>query len=128
MAGFTRTAGDFEQVLGLDAASYTRGSINAITSAATVNPQGPKLDFVTITFTGTGTTGAQVKAALDTIQQKATIAVYEFTTVGGGNDTLAVALYNDDAWELTDAGDLDVAITAAVGEAVSMTASATFTN
>ena len=128
MAGFTRTAGDFEQVLGLDAASYTRGSINAITSAATVNPQGPKLDFVTITFTGTGTTGAQVKAALDTIQQKATIAVYEFTTVGVGKDTLAVALYNDDAWELTDAGDLDVAITAAVGEAVSMTASATFTN
>ena len=126
MAGFTRTAGDFEQVLGLDATSYTRGSINAITSAVTVNPQGPKLDFVTITFTGSSTTGAQVKAALDTIQQKATIAVYEFTT--DSNDTLAVALYNDDAWELTNGGDLDLAITAAVGEAVTMAASATFTN
>lgn len=130
MAGFTRTAGDFDPVLNLDAGSYTDGSINEITSAATVQPQGPKLTFCTVTFTGSSTTGAQVKACIDTIQQKTTVHLYEFTT--DTNDTLAVAFYDNQAWgsdvTATGAGSLDAAITAAVGENVTITASATFTN
>lgn len=130
MAGFTRTSGDFEQVLNLDAGSYTVGSINAVTSGVTVQPQGPKLVFATITFTGSSTTGAQIKACIDTIQQLTTIHAYEWTTTT--NDTLAVAFYDNQAWgsdvTATGAGTLDAAITAAVGEAVTITASATFTN
>lgn len=130
MAEFTRTAGDFDPVLGLDARSYTDGAINEFTSAATVQPQGPKLVFATVTFTGSSTTGAQVKACIDTIQQLTTVAAYEFTT--DTNDTLAVAFYDVDGWgsdvTATGAGTLDAAITAAVGENVSITASATFTN
>ena len=130
MAGFTRTSGDFEQVLNLDTDSYTAGSINAITSAVTVQPQGPKLVFATITFTGSSTTGAQVKACIDTIQQKTTVHLYEFTT--DTNDTLAVAFYDNQAWgsdvTATGAGTLDAAITTAVGENVAITATATFTN
>lgn len=132
MASVTKVAGDFKPVLNLDSGSYTRGDLNAVTSGATVNAAGPKLDFATITFTGTGTTGAQIKAAFDAIQQRAVIAMYEWTTVGGGNDTLAVAFFATEAWgtdvTATGAGTLDQAVTDAVGESVTVAASATFTN
>lgn len=127
MAQVTRVHGDFQPVMNVDAPDYTVGAVNAITSGATVNAMGPKLDFATITFTSTGTTGAQIKATIDTIQQLATVYMYEFTT--DTNDTLAVAFYPTGAWgdvTATGAGSLDAAITAAV-EAVSITATATFT-
>lgn len=128
MAQTTRVHGDYQPVMNYDASSYTVGSVNAYTSAATVQPQGPKLDFATITFTGSSTTGAQVKAAIDTIQQLATVYLYEFTT--DTNDTLAVAFYPTGAWgDVTATGGttLDAQLTTAVGEAVSIAASATFT-
>jgi hypothetical protein len=130
MAQVTRVNGDFKPVLNVDAREYTNTGVNAVVSAATVQPQGPKLEYFTVTFTGTGTTGAQIKSTIDTIQQLATVYIYEFTTVGGGNDTLAVAMYPVGAWgDVTaDATGLDAAITAAAGEAVVITASATFTN
>jgi hypothetical protein len=129
MAQFTRVNGDFKPVLHLDAANYTNTGVNAITSAATVQPQGPKLEFATVTFTGTGTTGVQILAAINTIQQLATVYMYEFTT--DTNDTLAVAMYPIGAWgdvTATAAGSLDAALTDACGEAVAVTATATFTN
>jgi hypothetical protein len=129
MAGFSRVSGDFKPVAVYDAQSYTNTGVNAVTSGATVQPQGPKLEFLTVTFTGTGTTGAQVLATVNAIQQLATIYVYEFTT--DTNDTLAVAMYPAGAWgdvTATGAGTLDQAITDAAGEAVSIAASATFTN
>lgn len=128
MAQFTRTHGDFQPVMNYDAPDYTVGAVNAITSAATVQPQGPKLDFATVTFTGTSTTGAQILATINAIQQLAVIYMYEFTT--DTNDTLAVAFYPINAWgdvTATGAGTLDAAITAAAGEAVSIAATATFT-
>ncbi len=129
MAQFTRTHGDFQPVMNYDAPDYTVGAVNAITSGVTVQPQGPKLDFATVTFTGTGTTGAQILATINAIQQLAVIYMYEFTT--DTNDTLAVAFYPINAWgdvTATGAGTLDAAITAAAGEAVSITATATFTD
>jgi hypothetical protein len=129
MAQFTRVNGDFKPVLHLDSAAYTNTGVNTVTSAASVQPQGPKLEFATITFTGTGTTGAQILAAVNTIQQLATIYMYEFTT--DTNDTLAVAMYPIGAWgdvTATAAGSLDAELTAACGEAVSIAATATFTN
>lgn len=127
MAQVTRVHGDFDPVLNMDARAYTTGSVNEITSGATVNAMGPKLDFATITFTGTGTTGTQILNTINTIQQLATIYMYEFTT--DTNDTLAVAFYPTGAWgdvTATGAGSLDAAITAVV-ETVSITATATFT-
>ena len=53
MAQFTKVSGDFKQVMNYDAPSYTVGALNAITSAVTVQPQGPKLDFFTITGNST---------------------------------------------------------------------------
>jgi hypothetical protein len=130
MAQTTRVHGDFKQVMNYDAPSYTVGAVNAYTSGVTVQPQGPKLDYCTITFDGTGTTTAQVKATIDAIQQLATVYIYEFTTTT--NDTLAVAFYPTGAWgtdlTATGAGSLDAAVTAAAGEAVSVAATATFTN
>lgn len=129
MAGFTRANGDFKQVAVYDAPTYTNSGVNAVTSGVTVQPQGPKLEFLTVTFTGTGTTGAQIDATIKTIQQLATVYLYEFTT--DTNDTLAIAMYPVGAWgdvTATGAGTLDQAITDAAAENVSITADATFTN
>ena len=129
MAGFTKIGSNFKPVVNMDIGQNTdSATLNQVTSAATVQPQGPKLDFATITFTGSSTTGAQVKAAIDTIQQLATVYMYEFTT--DTNDTLAVAFYPIKAWgDVTATGGttLDAQLTTACGENVSITASATFT-
>jgi hypothetical protein len=129
MAQFTKTNGDFLPVMNYDSGAYTNSGLNAVTSGATVQPQGPKLAFGTITFTGATTpTGAALAIAFQTIQQLATVYMYEFTEVGDNTDTLAVAIYPTDAWSFTNGGDLDVALTAALGYAVTTAATATFTN
>ena len=129
MAGFTRANGDFKQVANYDAPTYSNTGVNAVTSGVTVQPQGPKLEYFTVTFTGTGTTGAQIDATIKAIQQLATVYIYEFTT--DTNDTLAVAMYPVGAWgdvTATGADTLDQAITDAASENVSIAATATFTN
>lgn len=136
MATFTRTSGDFQPVVVVDGpvaqsspgAGFNSG-INTVVSGATVNVAGPKLDFGTVTFTGNATvSGASLAIAIQTIQQKATIAVYEFTTNSSNTATLAIASYPTGAWDFTNAGDLDVALTAALGYAVTTAGTATFTN
>ena len=83
MAQFTKVNGDFQQVLWLDAPEYTNGGLNAVNSGLTVQPQGPKLDFGTVTFTGAASpTGAEIAIAMQTIQQLATVYIYEYTEVG----------------------------------------------
>lgn len=129
MAQFTRTNGDLKPVLNLDTGAYTSGNVNASTSAATVQPQGPKLDFGTITFTGIATpTDSDMAITFQTIQQLASVYIYEFTEVGANTDTLAVAVYPVGAWDFTNAGTLDTALTTALGYAVTTAQSATFTN
>ena len=120
MAQFTRVNGDYLPVINYDSPAYTNSGVNAVESGATVQPQGPKLDFFTITFTGAVTT-TQFNTAIQTIQQLATIYMYEYTD--DTNDTLAIAVYPVAAWTTAT---LDTALTAAV-EAVTVAASATFT-
>ena len=126
MAQFTRTNGDLQPVLWLDQPEYTNNGVNAVTSAATVQPWGPKLDFFTATANGALTT-TQITAGVQAIQQKATIAIYEYTDLS--NDTLAFAVYPTGAW--TTAA-LVIALEDANGpawaNAVSVSTSATFTN
>jgi hypothetical protein len=120
MARFTRVNGEFLPVINYDSPAYTNSGVNAVTSAATVQPQGPKLDFFTVTFDGALTT-TQLNTAIQTIQQLATIYMYEYTDAS--DDTLAFAVYPVGAWTTAT---LDTALTAAV-EAVTVAASATFT-
>ena len=129
MAQQTKVHGDFKGVMNYDARSYTVGALNDVTSGATVQPQGPKLDFGTITFTGAASPStADIKTAIDTIQQLAVVYVYEYTEVGDNTDTLAVAVYPTGAWDFTNGGSLDAALTTALGYAVTTAATATFTN
>lgn len=129
MTQFTRTNGDYKPVMNFDTPVYTAGAVNAVTSAATVQPQGPKLDFFTITASAsTAFSTTQVNIMIQTIQQLATIYIYEFTTAGP--DKLAVAIYPTGAWTTTT---LDTQILAAltagsVANTVVSTATATFTN
>lgn len=126
MAQFTRVNGDLKQVLWLDAPDYTNTGVNAVTSAVTVQPQGPKLDFFTATANGALTT-TQVAAAVQAIQQLATIHIYEYTDTT--NDTLAFAVYPTGAWTTaTLVTALEANPGPAWANAVTVTASATFTN
>ena len=135
MAQFTKVNGDLLPVLSLDATSYTNAGANAVTSAATVQPQGPKLDFFTISAASTGAlSGTQVSVIIQTVQELATVYIYEYTD--GSPDTLAMAVYPTGAWAINDTLGADAniiaqvraALTAAsVGNVVTATATATFT-
>jgi hypothetical protein len=127
MAQFTKVNGDFLPVLNLDTFAYTNSGANAVSSANTVQPQGPKLQYFTITGTG-ALSGAQINIITQTVQSLATIYIYEYTDTT--NDTFAFASYPAGAWTT---GTLDTAINAALTAAglsntTSSTASATFTN
>ena len=124
MTQFTRVNGDLQPVSWIDAPGYTNpGSTSAVTSAATVQPQGPKLDFFTITGNGSQVAD-NINAVFQTVQQLATVYIYEYTNAT--DDTLAVAVYPTGAWTTAT---LDTALTAAWTSAnVSVAATATFTN
>ena len=123
MSGFTRTHGDFKQVAVYDAAGYTVGSVNAATSAVTVQPQGPKLEFFTLTGNGSQIID-NLAATFQTVQQLATVHIYEYTDAT--DDTLAIAVYPVGAWTT---GTLNTAFsTAWTSSNVTASYSATFTN
>ena len=134
MAQFTRTHGDYQPVLHIDAAAYTVGAVNAVTSGATVQPQGPKLDYFTISASGTSHfSTTQVNVIIETVQQLATVYIYEFTTATP--DTLALAVYPTGAWSVDGSAGANVvaavnaALTAAsVANTTTGGATATFTN
>jgi len=122
MAQFTRVSGDLKPVFHLDANSYTNSGVNAVSSALTVQPQGPKLDFFTITAAG-ALTGTEVNTIMQTVQQLATVMIYEYTDAA--TDTIALALYPTGAYT---AATLKTAVDAVAPAAVTVAASATFTN
>ena len=128
MAQFTKSNGDFLPVINFDTFSYTNSGANAVSSGATVQPQGPKLDYFTVTASGSSAlTGTQVSLAIQATQQLATVYIYEFTTAGP--DTLAMAVYPTAAWTTAT---LQTAIRAGltaggVANSVVVSASATFT-
>jgi hypothetical protein len=109
MAQFTRVNGDSKPVFHLDVDSYTNAGVNAVTSGVPVQPQGPKLDFFTVEAAG-ALTGAEVAAGIQTIQQLATIHIYEYTDAA--QDLLAFAVYPVGAWST---GTLDTALQALGG-------------
>ena len=128
MASFTKVNGDLLPVINFDSPAYTYSGANAVTSAATVQPQGPKLDYFTVTASGSSAlTGTQVSLAIQATQQLATVYIYEFTTAGP--DTLAMAVYPVAAWTTAT---LQAAIRAGLtaggaANAVVVSATATFT-
>jgi hypothetical protein len=134
MAQFTRTNGDFNPVFWLDAPSYTNAGVNALTSAVTVQPQGPKLDFFTISAASTtGFSTTQANVIISTIQQLATIYLYEYTDAS--TDTIAFAVYPTGSWSVDGSNGANVvaAVNAALSAAsvantTTGSATASFTN
>ena len=140
MAQFTKVHGDYQPVVVLDSgvantagAGWSNG-LNATVSGATVQPQGPKLDYFTISAASTTHfSNAQVNTIIQTIQQLAVVYIYEYTSTT--TDTLAVAVYPTGAWSVDGSNGANVvaavnaALTAA-GTANTTTggATATFTN
>jgi hypothetical protein len=95
MAFTNKVHGDFLPVMNYDAASYTVGAVNAVATGVTVQPQGPKLDFFTITANA-GMTTAQFNTTIQTIQQLGVVYLYKYTD--DTDDTVAVAVYPTGAW------------------------------
>jgi hypothetical protein len=128
MAQFPRVNGDLLPVLNYDSGSYVNSGPNAVQSGATVQPQGPALAFFTVTGDG-ALTGTQVTYAIRSIEQLATVHIYEFIDDNEGGATLAIAVYPIDAWTT---GTMQTAIRAgltALGQpnSVLVTGGATFT-
>jgi hypothetical protein len=128
MSQFTKTNGDFLPVINFDSPAYTNSGANAVSSGASVQPQGPKLDFFTVTAASSGAfTGTQVSLIIQATQQLATVYMYEFTTAGP--DTLAMAVYPVAAWTTSTLNAAVIAALTAGGAANTTvtTATATFT-
>lgn len=120
MAGFARVNGDLQPVAVYDAPVYNNSAVNSVTSEVTVQPQGPKLQFFTVTATG-ALTGTQVNTIIQTVTQLSTVHMYEY--VNDTNDSVALALYPVAGW---DAADIDTALTAAGVTGTTTTAGAFF--
>ena len=128
MASFTKVNGDLLPVINFDSPAYTNSGANAVSSAATVQPQGPKLDYFTVTASGSSAlTGTQVSLIIQATQQLATVYIYEFTTAGP--DKLAMAVYPVAAWTTATLNAAVIAALTAGGAANTTvtTATATFT-
>lgn len=127
MTQFTRANGDFLPVINYDSPEYTNSGVNAVSSGVTVQPQGPKLAFFTVTADGALST-TQVNILVQTVQQLSTIYMYEYTDTT--NDTVALALYPVSAWTTSAMKTaIENAFTAqSVSNTVTVTATATFTN
>ena len=123
MAQFTRVNGDLKPVMWLDQPDYTNSGVNAVSSALTVQPQGPKLDFFTIELADVAANTTIASQVIQTVEQLATIHIYEFTDTT--TDTLALAVYPTGAWNTTS---LAAAVDAATGGTSTVTAEATFTH
>lgn len=100
MAIVTRTHGDLQPVAVYDSSTYTVGSANALVSGATVQMAGPKLNFFTIdgaNIDNASTESGNVALIIQTIQQLATIHMYEWTD-NGSNGAICVGVYPTGAW------------------------------
>jgi hypothetical protein len=120
MAQFTKVNGDFQQVLWLDAPAYTNNGLNAVSANVTVQPQGPKLDFFTVTATG-ALSGANVATIMQAVEQLATVHIYQYND--DTNDSIALAIYPTGAWTTTT---LNANIAAAGVSGTSTATGATF--
>ena len=113
MAQFTRTNGDFYPVMNLDYPAYSNPGVNALDSGYVVQPQGPKLDFFTLSAaSGTGFSPTQANVIVSTVQQLATIYIYEY--VDTSTDTLSFAVYPTGAWAVDNSYGANANVTAAV--------------
>jgi hypothetical protein len=108
MAQFTKVHGDFQPVVVFDqgvantaGAGWSNG-LNAFVPAVTVQPQGPKLDYFTLTSGGSFST-TDVANLVAGIQQLATVYLYQVNT--SGTDTFGFACYPAGAWTTASLAD-----------------------
>jgi hypothetical protein len=93
MAAFTRTNGDSAQVAVFDTPAYVNGTTSG-TVGQPVQPQGPKLVFITGDLGGDPTAqfgvGGAIEAVLKTVQLLMTVHMYQFNADG----TYRIAAYD----------------------------------
>ena len=100
MAHITKIHGDFKPVFNLDTGNYLVGSANAVTSAATVQMAGPKLNFFTVegaNIHDAANESGNIALIIQTVQSLATIHTFEWTDAGS-NGTIGMSVYPAGAW------------------------------
>jgi hypothetical protein len=102
MAQFTKTNGTTQPVFALDVSNGSISGTANIAAQGPVQPQGPKLDFFSLTANASIASGGNVNGyvnnVLQAIQQIATVAMYQ---VGPNNQTINLALYPQNAYTTT---------------------------
>jgi hypothetical protein len=106
------------------------------TANVSVQPQGPKLDFFTISAaSGTTFSTTQVNIIIQTVQQLATVYIYEYNDAS--TNSLALAVYPTGSWAVDNSLGASANVVAAVNAALTAAsvantttggATATFTN
>lgn len=102
MAQFTKTNGTTQPVFALDVSNGSISGTANIAAQGPVQPQGPKLDFFSLTANASIASGGNVNGfvnnVLQAIQQIATVAMYQ---VGPNNQTINLAIYPQNAYTTT---------------------------
>lgn len=107
MAYFTRTHGDARPVVNLDSDQGFKGTDNTFSDSTgiPINPAGPKLDFFSIVLDSDTSpvnqmgNGGAIEAVIKTVQQLATVHMYQVDDVTGlGDAQLSLAIYPTSAW------------------------------
>jgi hypothetical protein len=113
MAEFTRVHGDARPVVNLDSKEGFKNTDNTFSDSTgiPINLAGPKLDFFSITLNysnspdGQMGTGGAIEAVIKTVQQLATVHMYQVDDLTPGSSAqLSLAVYPTAAWT---AGDLE---------------------
>jgi hypothetical protein len=139
MTQFTRVNGDFQPVAVYDygtgnAYFNDNGNTNAITSNVAVQPQGPQLQFFTLTGNAAANFTAYSNVIFSTVEQLSTVMIYE---ENAANTAISFATYPASVWNTENdqtPGSLANLVFAALTAAGSAnancvpTATATFTN
>ena len=102
MAQFTKTNGTTQPVFALDVSNGSISGTANVAAQGPVQPQGPKLDFFSLTANASIASGGNVNGfvnnVLQAIQQIATVAMYQ---VGPNNQTINLAIYPQNAYTTT---------------------------
>jgi len=106
MAQFTKTNGTTQPVFALDVSNGSISGTANIAAGGPVQPQGPKLDFFSITANTslatnpTGNVNGYLNNVLQAVQQIATVAMYQVGPAGN-QQTISLAIYPQNAYTTT---------------------------
>jgi hypothetical protein len=101
MAGFSKAHGDSLPVVNVDIPEGGYTSVDTV-----INLAGPKLDFFSINLdadaSGELGTGGAIESVISTINQLATVYMYQISQGANDGEVMSLAVYPTGAWTASD--------------------------